>query len=551
MNERKAKACTMERVNLSEHLSSMAYRFPSSPAILYPVRITFRELQDEVDRYAHGLEQAGIARNTRTILLIPPAAEFFILTFALLRVGAVPVMIDPGMGAKAMAGALASVEAEAFIGSSKAHWLRRIYPAAFQTVRTCVTSGSTWFFRGYRLSDLRCCSKGNYSPVSTRPDDPAAIFFTSGSTGIPKGVVYRASMLNAQMELLKTQFMYRPGEIDLCTFPLLGFFSICLGLSLVLADMDTVRPASLDPAKIIANIQQNRCTQMFCSPMVLNRLASYANEKKLKLSSLRRVITAGAPVSNQLLSSFKNVLVREAEMYAPYGATEALPVTKITSFELLRQHTGYPGQGEGICVGRPLEGIKIKIIEIRDHPIASWEEACTLPVNEVGEIVVKGAVVSREYIHLPQADADAKIIDIRNGGFWHRMGDLGRIDEAGMLWYYGRKAHRVKTKNRTLFTIPCEAVFNRHPRVFRSALVGIHNSLSGSMEPVLCVQLEKGDSGRNKKGLTRELLQMGAANPWTEMIKRIYFPGQFPVDARHNAKIYREKLALWVARRVR
>jgi acyl-CoA synthetase (AMP-forming)/AMP-acid ligase II len=540
-----------KNLNLSEHLSFMAERFPSKPALLYPARITYQELQDEVNKYAFGLERVGITRNTRTILMIPPGPEFIIMTFALLRIGAILVMIDPGMGAKAMANALAGVEADAFIGIPKAHLLKKFYPHAFKTVKISVTLGRRWFWGGYRLPDLRSNKKQHYPAVRTQPEDMVAIFFTSGSTGPPKGVVFTAAMLNSQIRYLASDFNYNPKEIDLCTFPLLGLFSICLGLTLVLADMDSVRPATLNPKQIIANIQQNGCTQMFCSPMVLNRLARYGQETKIKLPSLKRIITAAAPASKELLESFKKLLAPDAEIHTPYGATEALPVTNMTASELLQHSSRNVENEEGICVGRPLDGIDVKIIEISDDPISFWKDAQQLLIDEVGEIVVKGPVVSREYLNLPHANANAKIKNQKNGDVWHRMGDVGRLDKDGKLWFYGRKSHRVVTPEQTLFTIPCEAVFNQHPHVFRSALVGIPDGVTNQEKSVLCVQLDPGYSGYDKKIIIQELLELGATNHLTKNIRDILFPKYFPVDARHNAKIQREKLALWAKRRIK
>ncbi len=531
---------------MSEHVSLMANKFPSKLALLHPVRITFGELQDEIDRYAHGLSRAGIKNGKRTLLLIPPGPEFFILTFALLRVGAVPMMIDPGMGLKTMGKALATVDAEAFIGSSKAHLLRYILPEAFKTVRTFVTLGRKWSRRGYCLSDLRSDQTAPCPPAHNHPHRTAAIFFTSGSTGIPKGVVYTHAMLNAQISLLESEFKYHPDEIELCTFPLLGLFSICIGQSIVLADMDMSHPASLDPKKISANILKNQCSQMFCSPMVLNRMARHCNANRIQFPSLKKVITAGAPVSMELMNAFKQCMPSEAEIHAPYGATEALPLTNLTLSDL----DGIDIAGsEGSCLGIPLKGIEIKIIEITDEPIALWQNASRLGTDDVGEIVVKGPVVSPEYFHLLLASSAAKMMDQDDGGFWHRMGDLGRIDASGRLWYYGRKSQRLITSEGTLYTIPCEAVFNSHPRVFRTALVGIADKSDQTVKPVLCVQLEAGNKRSDRAGLIQELLEMGAANPMTRTIRTLRFPRTFPVDARHNAKINREKLALWAAQR--
>jgi acyl-coenzyme A synthetase/AMP-(fatty) acid ligase len=160
--------------------------------------------------------------------------------------------------------------------------------------------------------------------------------------------------------------------------------------------------------------------------------------------------------------------------------------------------------------------------------------------------VVKGDLVTRQYFENPAADAMAKIAD--GTEIWHRMGDLGWQDQKARIWFCGRKGHRVITENKTLFTIPCEAIFNNHPRVFRSALVGV--GPRPNQKPVICIELEKADSGQNKKGLQKELMEMAAKKELTKSIQTVLFHKAFPVDIRHNSKIFREKLAVWAARRL-
>ena len=528
--------------NLSDYLSHMVDLYPDKPAILYPKKTSNQELENEVNRITHGLQKIGIIQNTRTILLIPPGPEFIALTFALLRIGAILVVIDSGMGAKAMAEALANVKAEAFIGVSKAHLLRIFYPKAFKSIKICVTLGRRWFWRGFNFSELHTKITDYFPAVSVNPETTAGIFFTSGSTGQAKGVVYTVSMLNAQIQYLKSHFNYNSEEIELCTFPLLGLFSVCLGLSLVFPDMDTKRPATLDPEKVVANILDFGCTHMFCSPMVLNKLNSYCKKKKIKLLTLKRINTAGAPVSLELLHSFKQLLSEAAEIHTPYGATEALPITDISASELLKPQKDLP---VGICVGRPLKGLQIKIIKITDESISSIKNTQELSIGEVGEIVVKGVVVSQEYYNNSNANKYSKIKDSEKGEVWHRMGDVGRLDKNGSLWFYGRKSHRVETSEGTLFSIPSEAVFNQHPKILSSALVGIPNGKDDYKTPVLCVQQEINQTKISRKKLVQKLLELGVENPLTKEIKTILFPKQFPVDARHNAKIQREKLAVW------
>ncbi|MDY6831825.1 MAG: peptide synthase, partial [Thermodesulfobacteriota bacterium] len=142
--------------------------------------------------------------------------------------------------------------------------------------------------------------------------------------------------------------------------------------------------------------------------------------------------------------------------------------------------------------------------------------------------------------------AGAKIPD--GDGFWHRMGDLAWMDNHGRFWFCGRKSHRVECADRTLFTIPCEAIFNNHPHVARSALVGV--GPAGGQTPVICIEVIK-EKRIRKKELASELLDLARTHELTKSIKTVLFHDNFPVDIRHNSKIFREKLAVWAAKKIK
>jgi acyl-CoA synthetase (AMP-forming)/AMP-acid ligase II len=161
--------------------------------------------------------------------------------------------------------------------------------------------------------------------------------------------------------------------------------------------------------------------------------------------------------------------------------------------------------------------------------------------------VVKGSVVTQLYLNRPQKTAEAKIYEV-DGSVWHRMGDLGYIDTKGRVWVCGRKSHRVETADGLLLSIQAEAIFNQHPLVKRTALVGLGQY--GHQKPVLVVELETGSkraSGAVRQQIIDELLALGAQHDHTRAIQTTLFHDAFPVDVRHNAKIQREKLAEWAA----
>jgi len=550
-------AATDHIFNVASLLKRMARVQPHKKAVICPfgrdrcgrvayTHLTFQQLDQESDDLAWGLENVGITRGTRTILMVKPSLDFFTLTFALFKAGAVPVVVDPGMGIRRMVDCFKQSSPSAFIGVPAAHVLRILFPRFFGAIKTWITTGRSWLPGQHSLKNLGRVRRSPFPAAQTFRDETAAILFTTGSTGPAKGTLYTHGIFAAQIAAIKSHFLISTGEIDLATFPLFALFDPALGMTSVIPDMDPTRPAHVDPVKIIAAVNDHGVTNMFASPALLHRVGRYGRENKVKLPSLKRVISAGAPIMPANIEQFAGLLDEEADIHTGYGATEAMPVAAIEGREILNETRSQSEKGRGICVGRPLSGVAVRIISIDDGPIDVWSDVVMAGNGAVGEITVKGSQVTRHYFENPAADALSKIRD--KDGAWHRMGDLGRLDEHGRIWFYGRKSHRVITAGGTLFTIPCEAIFNNHPLVYRSALVGV--GAAPDQKPVICIELEPGQGGGNRMDLTRELLKLARSNELTQTIDTVLFPEEFPVDIRHNAKIFREKLALWAAKKV-
>ncbi len=544
-------------VNIAYYLKRVAKIAPYKRAVVYPAgrdssgrvmysHLTFLQLDRESDCLAHGMEKAGITRGTRTILMVKPGLEFFMIIFALFKTGAVPVVVDPGMGIRRMLGCFKEGRPEAFVGIPAAHVLRTFYPKFFKTVRIWITVGRRWFWKGLTLNRIRQVPWKPYSIAKTRENDAAAILFTTGSTGPAKGAVYTHGNFDAQLRHINAHLGLSMEEIDLSTFSLFALFWPPLGITAVIPDMDPTKPARVNPRKIIEAILDQGVTSMFASPALLNRVGEYGKKRNIVLPSLKRVISAGAPVSPAIIERFASMLCNGAEIHTPYGATEAVPILSIASNEILTETRKFSEQGYGVCIGRPINDLKIRMIKISDDPISKWTDGLLIEDGEIGEIVVKGDLVTRNYFERPESDALSKIKD--QDSFWHRMGDLGWRDSKGRIWFCGRKSHRVVTEKKTLFTIPCEAIFNNHPRVFRSALVGI--GPKNRQKPVICVELKQGRNHPNKKSLKHELTELAQKNEVTKDIKTVLFHKSFPVDIRHNSKIFREKLAIWAEKKL-
>ena len=537
--------------NIAQSLKHSAQMYPFKRAVVYPAsrdhagrvlysQLTFSQLDQQSDNLAAGLDSIGIGRGTRTILMVTPGMEFFLTVFAMFKVGAVPVVVDPGMGIDRMLQCLAQSRPKAFIGIEKAHVLRRLRPGYFKTVKRWVTVGTKWFWGGYTLKELmNRFPNAPFKPAQTTENETAAIVFTTGSTGPAKGVIYTHGNFEAQIRQIQSHFQIAPDEVDLPTFPLFALFDPALGMTAVIPDMDPTKPAQVNPVRIIEAIENHGVTNMFASPALLNRVGKYGRENGVKLPSLRRVVSAGAPVSPANIEQFSSMLSDTTQIHTPYGATEAVPIISIGSHEILSETRKLSEQGFGMCVGRPIADTNVKLIKICDEPISRIDDVQEVAENQVGEITVKAPLVTEHYFNDANADLLAKVRDL-DGRIWHRMGDLAWRDSKGRIWFCGRKAHRVETGAETLFTIPVEAIFNNHEKVYRSALTGV----GPKSRQIPVVFVEPYGKISDEKQFIKELSDMAKGNPLTAGIEYIFIDYKFPVDIRHNSKIFREKLAI-------
>ena len=495
-----------DRINIASSLRSTALHQPHRMAVVVPEgrnrqgrarysHMTYRQLDDDSDRIALGLAECGVLPAARAAVMVRPGLDFFALVFGLFKARVVPVLIDPGMGLQGLGRCLDEAAPELFIGVTRALWARRVLGWARGSVRKVIHVGPSRSWSGVTtLHDVRGLGQtaiqegrpGHFSLQATGPDDIAAILFTSGSTGPPKGAVYTHSIFQAQIEMFRSLYEIEPGEVDLCTFPLFALFAPALGMTAIVPEMDPTRPARIDPTKLFETIDDFGPTNLFGSPALLRRVGTAGVSIGRTVPTLKRVVTAGTPSSSRVLAEFARLLESPAEIFTPYGATEALPVASIGSNEILSETRGRTDEGAGVCVGRPVPGLDVRIIATCDEPIPTWAASLEVPVGTIGEIVVSGPVVTREYFRRPEATALAKIADPERGSFFHRMGDLGYFDDQGRLWFCGRKSHRVILQDTTLFTVCCEGVFNTHPDVARTALVGVSRP-QGTI-PVLCAE---------------------------------------------------------------
>lgn len=523
--------------SVASHLSDSALKYPRVPALVSAAKktafapLSFAELDQTVDYAVGELVQSGIKPGEKTLLFVNPGPRLIIWAFALFRLGAIPVVIDPGMGIQSFLGCIKRTRPSAMVGIPRAFWLSRLLPKSFQSVknRYLVRLGS--FGNGDKQKST--------SNFEAQPNDLAAIVFTSGSTGSPKGVRYLHKTFNAQIDALRSIFGMMPGETDLTTLPIFGLFNPALGITSVLPEMNPRSPAKANPAKLVESILEYGVTSAFASPVVGKKVASFCQNQRTKLSNMNRFFLAGAPVPPSLVENLQEFLP-QGQVIVPYGATEALPVSWDYGDRIIKNKNSTL-KGLGSLVGSPVPGARVTIVPSVSPPLPDYPENYSgLERGMVGEICVSGPMVTAGYDRMPGATCDArfKIGDHEN----HRMGDLGYWDKDGNLRFLGRKAECLITPDGPLETERCEPGINELPGVNRCALIGLGSA--PNQEPCLIVEPSKErirSAGEN--ALRNEIFaELKTLFPQFK-INRILFEKKIPVDARHNAKIHRLSLA--------
>ena len=533
-------------MNIAHRISAISKLYPDKKSVVFSQRqsdgsylypsYTFKEFEERSNQFAHRFQRHGIKQGMRVLLFITPRLDFSVIVFSLFKMGAVPVLIDPGMGIKNLLNSIEQVKPEAMVSIGKVHWIRRVLRSKFKNVKIKISLDRVGGSTQYLYDNLELESR-DFTPLDVHPSDLSAILFTSGGTGIPKGVLYTHGILNTQTDALKEMFSLTPQDSDLPGFPLFALFTLAMGMTSTIPDMDPTKPASCDPKKIVQNILESRSTFVAGSPAIWEKVGKYCVENKITLPSVKQVVMFGAPVRAEIHELFKKVLI-DGDTYTPYGATECLPVSLISGSEVLNGKVQRTQKGEGTCIGKAVPRTNIKIIKTTDIPETQINE---LPKGGIGEILVCGDQVTPAYFEMPEETKKAKIIIGET--IWHRMGDMGHMDEENNLWFLGRKSHRVELGSElTLYPLEVEAIFNQHPEVKRTALVKVKRQGKATA----AIIIERKDSGtKMAESFMNELQKLRLKTTASERVEHFYLYPAFPVDVRHNIKIDRLKLAQW------
>ena len=505
--------------------------------------ISFAGLRDRVSALAEGLRRVGVRPGHRVALLVPPGLDLTTTVYACWQSGAVIVVADAGLGWRRMADSLRSADPDYLIGIPAAV----AAAASFQLPGIRVVAGemprSIRRLLGieHSIDELVTAGDGDALVDTQRvhldPDGAqsteAAVLFTSGATGPPKGVVYRHHQLLAQLDQVRALCDVNPGDRLVAAFAPFALYGPALGIGAVVPRMDVTKPGTLTAARLAEAAAAINATLVFASPAALRNVVATSGEltaeQSLALARIRLVLSAGAPVSVALLRRLHEVLPH-AELHTPYGMTEALPLTDISLSELEEA-----GSGNGVCVGRPLPGVQIQISSL--DPLGEATGPPGPGVEVSGEICVSASHLKDRYDRLWATERASS----RDPG-WHRSGDVGHLDSAGRLWVEGRLVHVVTTADGPLTPVGVEQRIEANSPVTGAAVVGV--GPRGTQQVVAVVVPET----RAAVGLASQQLATAVRAAAGVRVAAVLVVAALPVDIRHAAKIDRQRLARWAER---
>jgi olefin beta-lactone synthetase len=485
---------------------------------------TFAELTERIEAFAEMLCRAGVRPGHRVAVLVPPGLDLTAAVYACWRAGAAIVVADSGLGWRRMADALRSADSDYLVG----------VPGAVAAATALRIPGGRIVVGELPRPIRRMLGPSMIRSVGeedrARFDHEAAVLFTSGATGPPKGVVYRHSQLQAQLGLIRSICAISPEDRLVAAFAPFALYGPALGIGAAVPRMDVTRPGTLTAVALADAAAAIGATLIFASPAALRNVVATANrltaDHYAALGRIRLVLSAGAPVGLPLLRRVQRLLPA-AELHTPYGMTEVLPVADIDLAELEKA-----GSGNGVCVGRPLPGVRLRISPLDALGCATGPLLNSAEVT--GEICVSAAHVKDRYDRLWATEQASS----RDSG-WHRTGDVGHLDAAGRLWVEGRLAHVITTADGPLTPVGAEQRIEAKAPVRGAALVGV--GPQGIQQPVAVVV----PAARARRGLADEELARVVRAAADVGLAAVLTVRSLPVDIRHAAKIDRSRLARW------
>lgn len=499
--------------------------------------VTVAELYHISNKIAKGFTDLGIEKGDRVILFVPMSLYLYASMFALQKIGAIPTFLD-SWARRDQLGVSAEVAAPKCMISFQQAFDLCSGAEVFDKMPLKIVVGDHTGDFDSSIEKLMQ-SEGEVPICPMEQEETALITFTTGSSGTPKGANRTHRFLAAQHYALHRGLPYVESDVDLPVFPIFSLNNLAEGVATVIPSFDVGVPTETVPITLLGQFKECKVTCTTLSPSIFNALSKYCLDNNITMPDLKRVVTGGAPVSRDNVVDFTKV-APNAEILVLYGSTEVEPIAHISAKEMIELKSVTEDDSEmvdeGVNVGHLDTGLRYKFIKIDKGSVAinSDEEfdKITLPDGEVGELIVSGEHVCRDYFNNEEAFSRAKILD-HNNIVWHRTGDLGKLDNDGNLWLVGRVHNAIDRNGTYCFPVRAEIVMKKLPFTKYCAYLGVEDSKLG--EKTVCVVAPNDDNSLSKEEMISEIDRITKKN--NIVVDAIVIHDNIPMDARHHSKV--------------
>ncbi|MFW6415532.1 MAG: AMP-binding protein, partial [Thermodesulfobacteriota bacterium] len=509
-------------MNILQKLIDTAIEFPEKTAITdyrnpFPGSVryvdkTYGQLINDVLATANNLQDKGLGKGDRVLIFVPMSYSLYITVLSLLYIGTSAVFMDAWANPERVRKACKVVNPKGFIGSGKAQSLQvhqeiRKIPIKLTLAKALI-----------RSSQSQNLDIANIQPEKVATDDTAIITLTTGTTGLPKGANRTHGLLWEQFRIQNRHLQLSNTDIDLTALPVFVLNNLGLGVRSVLPRFNPAKPVSFKPENIVDQILENQVSTTIGSPAFFDKIAKHLIQNKINLP-LQKIFTGGAPIFPPLASKLR-LAFPGTQIEVLYGCTEAEPISH-TAVDNLVDLAAF----SGIPLGKGIEEIKVRTLDTAKASSPSNPgQKLSEEQKEVGEILISGPHVLKEYIGDPSTYADTKIEE--QGEIWHRTGDAGRIEPDGTIYFYGKAKNCLNLNGEHIYPLPYEKELISAEAIAFACLLQIKDTIFAVLEP------DKNAAASRKEIISRASRILDRISP-----DRIVLLNKIPRDPRHRSKV--------------